>query len=83
MKQQPIDPLALNAIGQEGGPTGQEWARTNYYWCRWSAKLVHQPRIALEVVQRRLVGTMAKIDNFVESKKYAWTRVATLSRACG
>jgi hypothetical protein len=45
---------------------------TNYYWCRWSSKLAQQPRIALQVVERRLVGTMAKIDNFVESKSYQW-----------
>lgn len=83
--------LALGAIGQEGGPTGQEWVRdcggievrhffkrlqhngTNYYWCRWSTKLAHQPRIALQVIERRLVGTMAKIDGFVESKRYEWS----------
>jgi hypothetical protein len=82
--------LALTAIGQEGGTTGQEWVRdcggvevrhffkrvqqngTNYYWCRWSSKLAHQPRILLQVVERRLVGAMAKIDNFVESKSYEW-----------
>jgi hypothetical protein len=82
--------LALTAIGQEGGPTGQEWVRdcagvevrhffkrvqqngTNYYWCRWSSKLAQQPRIALQVIERRLVGAMVKIDNFVESKSYDW-----------
>jgi hypothetical protein len=48
---------------------------TNYYWCRWSAKLPQRPRILLQVVERRLVGAMAKIDNFVESKSYDWQQL--------
>jgi hypothetical protein len=63
---------------------------TNYYCCRWPSKLAQQPRIALQVVERWLVGAMAKVDNLVESKSYDWqqqlphrvTLVATLSRAC-
>jgi hypothetical protein len=84
--------LALSAIGQEGGPLGQEWVRdcagievrhffkrlhqngTNYYWCRWSAKGPQQPRLLLQIVERRLLGKLAKLDNFVESKSYEWSQ---------
>lgn len=85
--------LALNALGQEGGEKGQEWARdcggvpvhhffrrvkksnSNYYWCRWSTPLARTPRIGLQVVERRLVGKLAGLDNFVENKSYEWRQL--------
>lgn len=82
--------LALRAIGQEGGPTGQEWVRdcggvevrhffrrvekngTTYYWCRWSSRSSHGPRVLLQVIERSAVGTLAKLDQLVESRQYDW-----------
>ncbi len=45
---------------------------TNFYWCRWSARLPGAPRIGLQVIERSLVGTLSKVDNFIENKSYEW-----------
>ena len=48
---------------------------TNYYWCRWSTRLARAPRIGLQVIDRRLLGTLRKVDNFIESKSYEWRQL--------
>jgi hypothetical protein len=85
--------LALRALGQEGGESGQEWVRecggvevrhffrrmqknnSNYYWCRWSTPLRQPPRIALQVIEKRLVGKLSRVDNFIENKSYEWRQL--------
>jgi len=85
--------LALKALMQEGGESGQEWTRDcggvqvhhffrrvqqaniNCYWCRWSTPLAHAPRIALQVIEKRLVGKLAGVDNFIENKSYEWRQL--------
>jgi hypothetical protein len=85
--------LALSALGQEGGESGQEWVRdcggvqvrhffrrvqkhnSNYYWCRWSTRLAQPPRVALQVIEKRLVGKLSRVDNFIENKSYEWQQL--------
>lgn len=88
--------LALQALMQEGGDSGQEWVRdcggvevrhffrrvqknnSNYYWCRWSTRLAQPPRIGLQVVEKRLVGKLSGLDNFIESRSYEWRQLFPL-----
>ncbi len=48
---------------------------TNYYWSRWSVALSLPPRIALQVIERRLVGALGTVDNFIENRRYEWRQV--------
>jgi len=45
-----------------------------YYWCRWTAPLPRPPRFGLQIVDRRLVGAVGKLDNFVENRSYEWKK---------
>ena len=47
-------------------------AQRTLYWCKWYASLSRPPRVALQIVDRRLVGTMASVGNFLENKSYGW-----------
>jgi hypothetical protein len=48
---------------------------SNYYWCRWSTRLAQPPRIGLQVVEKRLVGKLSGVDNFIESRSYEWRQL--------
>jgi hypothetical protein len=48
---------------------------SNYYWCRWSTSLAQPPRVGLQVIEKRLIGKLAKVDNFVENKRYEWQQL--------
>ncbi len=48
---------------------------TNFYWSRWSVALTLPPRIALQVIERRLVGVSGSVDNLIENRSYAWRQV--------
>lgn len=47
---------------------------TNYYWCTWTAPLAKPPRFGLQIVDRRLIGALGKVDNFVANRKYSWEK---------
>jgi hypothetical protein len=44
----------------------------NLFWCKWYASFQHPPRVALQIIERKLVGTMASVGNFLENRSYAW-----------
>ena len=48
---------------------------SNYYWCRWSSRLAGPPRIGLQVVEKRLVGKLSGLDNFIENRSYEWRQL--------
>ncbi len=48
---------------------------SNYYWCRWSTRLAQPPRIALQVIEKRLIGKLSRVDNFIENKSYEWQQL--------
>lgn len=51
---------------------------SNYYWCRWSTSLARPPRIGLQVVEKRLVGKLSGLDNFIENRSYEWRQLFPL-----
>jgi len=48
---------------------------SNYYWCRWSTRLGQPPRIGLQIIEKRLISKLARVDNFIESKSYEWRQM--------
>jgi hypothetical protein len=45
-----------------------------FHWCKWFTPLGHPPRVRLQIVEKRLVGTMEGLGNFIENKSYGWTQ---------
>jgi hypothetical protein len=45
-----------------------------YYACQWYTRLERAPRVPLQIVDRRLIGVMEGVNNFMDNRSYAWER---------